>query len=98
VGFIEGQNVAMEYRSTENQNDRLPLLVADLLRRQVALIARQYPIGARGNRKAFAKNLPYESSTARRPMDFGTRVLLPPTTALIQASVAERPIALSPED
>jgi len=45
-----------------------------------------------------AKNLRYESSTARRAMDFDTRVPLPPTTALIQASVAERPIALPPGD
>jgi putative tryptophan/tyrosine transport system substrate-binding protein len=38
TGFIEGQNVTIEYRSDESQTDRLPLLVADLLRRQVALI------------------------------------------------------------
>ena len=38
TGFIEGQNVAIEYGSDEGQTDRLPLLVADLLRRQVALI------------------------------------------------------------
>jgi putative ABC transport system substrate-binding protein len=43
AGFIEGQNVAIEYRSAENQNDRLPLLVADLLRRQVALIVGNTP-------------------------------------------------------
>src|SRR5262245_7611201 len=38
ASFVEGQNVAIEYRSAEDQTDRLPLLVADLLRRQVALI------------------------------------------------------------
>jgi putative ABC transport system substrate-binding protein len=37
AGFVEGQNVAIEYHSDEGQTDRLPLLVADLLRRQVAL-------------------------------------------------------------
>src|SRR2546425_12374518 len=41
AGFIEGQNVAIEYRS--DQTDRLPLLVADLLRRQVALIVGNTP-------------------------------------------------------
>jgi putative tryptophan/tyrosine transport system substrate-binding protein len=34
AGFVEGQNVAIEYRSDEYQADRLPLLVADLLRRR----------------------------------------------------------------
>ena len=38
AGFIQSQNVAIEYRSAEDQTDRLPVLVADLLRQQVALI------------------------------------------------------------
>jgi putative ABC transport system substrate-binding protein len=38
AGFIEGQNVVIEYRSAEDQADRLPALVADLVRRQVTLI------------------------------------------------------------
>jgi len=39
AGFAEGQNGAIEYRSDEYQTDRLPLLVADLTSRQVALSA-----------------------------------------------------------
>lgn len=38
AGFVEGQNVALEFRSAENQLDRLPALTADLLRRPVAVI------------------------------------------------------------
>jgi putative tryptophan/tyrosine transport system substrate-binding protein len=41
AGFVEGQNVAVEIHSSEDQ--RLPLLVADLLRRQVALIVANTP-------------------------------------------------------
>jgi putative ABC transport system substrate-binding protein len=38
TGFVEGENVAIVYRFAENQLDRLPVLVAELVRRPVAVI------------------------------------------------------------
>ena len=68
AGFVEGQNVTIEYRSAEDQA-RLPLLVADLLRRQVALIVGNTPAALAA--KAATTTVPIVFATGGDPVRDG---------------------------
>ena len=65
-GFVEGQNVAIEYRWAENQMDRLPELASDLVRRQVAVIGTPGGLASALAAKAAKRNDPHRLRHRRR--------------------------------
>jgi putative tryptophan/tyrosine transport system substrate-binding protein len=71
VGFVDGQNVTLEFHSAEGKYDRLPAMAADLVRRNVSVIVTGGAVSAAIAAKGATNTIPIVFMIGSDPVQWG---------------------------